>query len=407
MMKILFLFLLALLSCCCCCSRATETNQFKDGFQIGFNVDGDMARFDIQMTTVAWLGIGWHCANQTGICSQPGMTAADFVVATFFDNGTLRAVEDRVANGADVGRPPLDVERSGCADNIVSFSGFQTQKPAVTQFSFTRKLRTGDACDWDLVTSLPMRFIYAYGQSNAFGYHGPNNRGAAIINMGTGLADEESSKMQNMRIYHALAMAIGFAGLMPFAIFVARYVKPIGWIWFPLHWGSLALALCFIAAGLGLAIAFVQDTTGSHFVSAHAIVGLITVCLTALTVLLGVMANYMWDPERKAAPWFPDRLHHWSGRIAWLLSGAAVVLGSIHLGLNEAVPYMLGALYILIVGMFVCIEAALFVQRRFGVLAPEGFEDDEDFGQKSVNETTVLIDAKHSTRLGSYSEIES
>ena len=86
-------------------------------------------------------------------------------------------------------QPQTDVAQGG-VDNVLSPSQAQDAAEGTTVVNFTRLLTTGDPLDWP-VQQGDNSIIWAYGSSNAFGYH-QGNRGQVTVNLFTGVVPPPS-----------------------------------------------------------------------------------------------------------------------------------------------------------------------------------------------------------------------
>jgi hypothetical protein len=152
-------------------------------------------------------------------------------------------------------------------------------------------------------------------------YHGPGNRGTLMLNPFSGQAATTSDLLPTL---HGSFMFLSFAVCMSFGIFVARYLKEFYW-WFPLHWilQGLGVSLALIA----FIIAIVMTDNGSHFTTVHSWFGFATLCLAFLSPILGWAADLVYDAKRTGIPFWPDKAHHYSGRLTVLVSYATIALG--------------------------------------------------------------------------------
>eukprot|EP01087_Luapelamoeba_hula_P016535 TRINITY_DN508_c1_g1_i1.p1 TRINITY_DN508_c1_g1~~TRINITY_DN508_c1_g1_i1.p1 ORF type:complete len:203 (-),score=25.21 TRINITY_DN508_c1_g1_i1:82-690(-) len=139
-----------------------------------------------------WVGVGWHPVGSP----DNAMTKADFVIATFDEQGLLETVTDRFASKENSGFAPplLDTAKPfpDGRDDIKSYSGMQIRPPATssgnvtTEFSFVRALNTGDTHADHPITAGTMKVLWAHGSSNKFSFHGQGNAGQYNLNFFTG-----------------------------------------------------------------------------------------------------------------------------------------------------------------------------------------------------------------------------
>jgi Eukaryotic cytochrome b561 len=163
----------------------------------------------------------------------------------------------------------------------------------------------------------------------------PNNelvqhteRGAVTVNFFTGATFvPPPSPLHDVVIAHAAVMFFAWAVVVPFMSILARF-KWRDW-WFPLHkygqTGAVGLAL----AAFGGIVYVVQAEKNQHFSSVHEIMGLVVICLAVLQPVLGVWADKVYDPNRHAAPLFPDGFHALFGWLLYVGSQVTIVLGLI------------------------------------------------------------------------------
>ncbi|KAJ3406734.1 hypothetical protein HDU80_010563 [Chytriomyces hyalinus] len=188
----------------------------------------------------------------------------------------------------------------------------------------------------------------------------------------TGVSAAANPSRATLILAHGILMFVGFAVLMPLAIFIARYMK-LRWSssWFYIH----VLLMTVGSGGLMIAgLVCVEWTLGldsSAFVrnGAHGILGAAIIFgLYPVQVLLGVVCNTLYNNQRTSVPWW-DRLHHWIGRLIGL---AAIV--NMYLGINVwsngslgyAVGYWVWIGFVVLV-LFGIVGELLMVGRHRGV----------------------------------------
>src|SRR3989338_2277594 len=252
-----------------------------------------------------WVGFGWHCAEPS--CNQDTqMFNVDFVVGLLI-GGSWVATDQVSEQGKQTGPPVLDTARCEpiCGqDNILAYEGFQNESG--TWVSWVRKLETGDLiADHNISLAVPMRVIYAWGDSNTFQFHG-GRRGQQTIFFCPDFCDINSTSLNctsapppsgktNLRYWHGCLMFFAYGVLFTLAIIVARYMKHHTW-WFPVHWGVILTACCMILAAFIMIIVEVGSTGTPQFQIARGKLGLATVAMTFITVFLGAYSHFTWDP---------------------------------------------------------------------------------------------------------------
>jgi len=119
-------------------------------------------------------------------------------------------------------------------------------------------------------------------------------------------------------------MIFAWMGCVSWGIFLSRYYKHRDW-WFKAHIILQSIAAVTVLASFIVIVAVndgIVDDWGGHQVS-----GVMTFILLGLQVLLGIWAHYAYKPDRTSVPFFPDRLHWWTGRLTWLMAVIAIFYG--------------------------------------------------------------------------------
>lgn len=339
-------YLLFLWLCFICISSATAQNTLPLSVQVhsdpsyviswGISPDNSTLLMQLELEAWCWVGVAIKPADNVGTTKGVAMSAGDFIVAEFAENGSI-TVSDRYCSCQSAEEPDLDTNQGG-KDNILSFSGMQYLNSNGTQITlvlFERLLNTGDTLD-NTIESGNMTLLYAFGQdTNTFSYHG-DNAGSFVVDLlgGTVQPPPENTSNSLMLVYwHGCCMTIAFGFCMSIGVFFPRYLKSFWW-WFPMH--ILIQITGVLLALTGFVIIFIK-AEGSHMGYTHSWFGLITVGLSLATPLLGVAAHFMWNATRSRIPMFPDQLHWWFGRTTVVLSWVTIFLGMDLLG----VPYQL------------------------------------------------------------------
>ena len=111
---------------------------------------------------------------------------------------------------------------------------------------------------------------------------------------------------------HAVLMWLAWVIAPMMGIFYARYLKSLGHVWFRIH----MLMMGLITGGLCIASLFVicLYKPPPHFSSVHAQLGLAVCLAMVLQIILGILSNIYFDPDRTSIPLL-DKAHSWLGRI--------------------------------------------------------------------------------------------
>jgi hypothetical protein len=302
-----------------------------------------------------WAGIGWHAPSNDTTLQK--MSNANFAIAQFSASGKLTSVGDFVSSSDNDG---FDDPQAQTPSGLIATSGFSDPVTSTTTFSFTRKLVSGIPGDIDFAAGM-VEVIWARGQKNqtTLAYHGPGNAGSFRLNFFSGAAAPVNSGIGWMVQLHAVLMVSAFIVLMPFGIFVATYLKAFWW-WFPLHVMVMSIALL---TALGAFIIALLMTVGGHFLSWHAKIGLATLCLSSIAPVLGVLADRLWDPDRKGPPLWPDVIHWWTGRLSVAGAATAIMFAVAMLGFSPVLYAAFGG----VLACYLLIYFGVFAMRKAGV----------------------------------------
>ncbi|GAM16901.1 hypothetical protein SAMD00019534_000760, partial [Acytostelium subglobosum LB1] len=315
------------------------------GLQIQWELMNDTITFAVSANVASWLGIGWHTYND----NQPkAMVGVDFAVATFEPTVT---VTDMVSTPGG-GPPPIpdtSIKVNGTND-ILSFSGYQTADYSF--FIFTRKLVTGDVHgDNDIVVGpAGLDLVWAHGENNTFAFHGIGHAGRVKLDL---VAHTAENDLEVFIGYHIGFMFFTFGVIMPFGIFIARFLRQSHAWWFPVHMITLFTGVVFSIIGLGMAI---KHCGGLEMSSNHAIMGITTLVLFFVTVIMGSTSHLMYDPNRTKTPLFPDIIHHFGGRITQIFGFVTIILGMLLYGVPQGIIVVFGFLFAFYIIIFLFIE---------------------------------------------------
>jgi hypothetical protein len=99
---------------------------------------------------------------------------------------------------------------------------------------------------------------------------------------------------------HGVLMFLAWAVAPFLAIFIARFLKSIGHLWYQLHVGLFLVCTgCGTIASTAILIVY---KTPPHFIGTHRILGLLMLILMVFQIALGFVINALWTPTRKTTP---------------------------------------------------------------------------------------------------------
>eukprot|EP01117_Protostelium_nocturnum_P012386 TRINITY_DN4570_c0_g1_i4.p1 TRINITY_DN4570_c0_g1~~TRINITY_DN4570_c0_g1_i4.p1 ORF type:complete len:548 (+),score=121.01 TRINITY_DN4570_c0_g1_i4:177-1820(+) len=328
---------------------AREISLLNDAYTLSWRfLNTETIEITMSAKTNGWVGFGLGSS----------MLNADIYIGTF-SNGNAQVLDYYGAE--DQVRPTLDTAISG-QNSVLTSSG--KRENGVTTFVFTRRLVTGDARDVSIDPNAQTNIIVAYGGSDALNYH--QNRNPYSVNFNSGsLDDSVSETTRRKHAAHGIIMAVSWAIFVPLVIIMSRYFKNIGEPWFRVHvaFGLLTLVLVIIAFAIGVSMVEGPQFQQKDKVRiSHAWIGLFVFIFVIIQVVLGFIAHKMWSPERTHTPWFPDRIHHWIGRISFLSAIVNIFLGISSLNDTNYTKYL--AAYGAWVGVLLIVFVVLEVMRK-------------------------------------------
>jgi hypothetical protein len=244
-----------------------------EGVSLDFQPAGDgAARFTVRRGSDAWLAFGF--AQGDAVSMTSGGRGSDVFVCTV---GEVRRywVTSFSLPGSGVVVPDSECN----------------QVNGRTEMTFTRTLAAGS--QENAITQGVSQAIYAFGTpgQTAVAQHTGTNRGGASINYFEGGVTESKLKAPAQLYLHLAFMVTSWGGLLPLGATAARLLRNTPGqsqgppkAWFVLHRGLQSLGWLLQLLGFGFAIWFVQEN-GTHFISAHANLGLVVVVLGTLQPL--------------------------------------------------------------------------------------------------------------------------
>jgi len=219
------------------------------------------------------------------------MTNTDMMVAIVQD-GEVQ-VWDMWSLGEET---PVQDTAIGCSMDLTNVTA--TWSGGVATAVFTRKLDTGDNCDFVIPVNTAFPVIYAHLNSERFQQHSASGLGIAVVGQASPLAGQSALVVSRNTDFHkkahVISLLLAFLCAAPLAVFVARYGKRY-WLWFILHTllGLYVLITTYVA---GL-IAFKKDkaTTSAlkHSNSYHFRLGTAILSLILAQSILGVILK-LW-----------------------------------------------------------------------------------------------------------------
>eukprot|EP01088_Endostelium_zonatum_P004379 TRINITY_DN15619_c0_g1_i1.p1 TRINITY_DN15619_c0_g1~~TRINITY_DN15619_c0_g1_i1.p1 ORF type:complete len:245 (-),score=34.57 TRINITY_DN15619_c0_g1_i1:92-826(-) len=197
-------------------------------------------------------------------------------------------------------------------------------------------------------------------------------------------------------LIHAALMFISFFILMPFGIFISRYLRHYLALWFPLHILIMLLSAIFAISSFVLATSFMHGVhVTAKFGPSHSIIklhhrfGYAAFSLLLFQLMLGMAAHVNFNDKRKNVPWVPDRLHWVLGWSTVLVAGVAVTVGGMVLEVPSSWGFVWGGYWVGLVVILVCMEVFVRMYPPGEKLHQE--KEDRSGTEDSQNQNLVVI----------------
>lgn len=310
-------------------SYPSRVDVFPGEFELYWAVSADKSSvsFAVRSTSTGWVGVG--------VALDPAgrMAGSDIMLATFDATGNP-LIDDQLAVGAST---PITDSIKGGKNSFTAMSGSKNATGMTVKW--TRAFDTQEpSADVAIPATGKVTMVVAFGSTADVSYHGAN-RASVSIDLFSGTSTVVSTPGENLRIAHGSLMAIAFGIFMVFGVVVAVAVpKNQAW-WFPAHWASQGFASLLVIISFIIILVYYSQGGIAHFTlatptqGAHGIIGIIVISLVVFQVILGVVADRVWQAEYKktheypSTKVFPDVFHWWTGRGILLLAMINIYLG--------------------------------------------------------------------------------
>jgi len=164
-------------------------------------------------------------------------------------------------------------------------------------------------------------------------HHNIQNYGAsaALVNFTTHIhtqPDDNGNKFAMIKA-HAIFMLLAWITCVNVASVVARHYKFVApqtkWygvnVWLQTH--SVLMSCCVLFTVIGIIIIFIEAREYSKDAGAHAVIGLLVLCLCFINMCMGILRPGVYDNKRAYFTW----IHRILGLVCRVLATAAIFLG--------------------------------------------------------------------------------
>jgi len=166
--------------------------------------------------------------------------------------------------------------------------------------------------------------VFAFNGQDQLSDHARSQSASASINFNDGTG--QNIEIEDFVTIHSAFMWTGFCGLMPLAMFAARYMKPLGAVWFYTHITLQTIAVAFTCVGFAFALRV--DDDGERFEELHGRLGLSLFIAGLVQFLGGVLRPHKVKPEDTGSlSYYVRTIWSWGHKLTGL---AIVVLAAVN-----------------------------------------------------------------------------
>lgn len=353
--------------------------QLNAKYWLKWKLSDDQTSITITMraTTTGWVGFGLGSS----------MRGADIAVG-WVSGGIGQAFDYYSTTNA---QPQRDTALGGTND-VTLVAASETSDTTV--ITFTRRLSASESTDKQISLNVPVAIVYAWGNSDAFEYHTPTQKGTVTIIFTSSGPSEGSitsatasesvvtssssssttptiallsteglawlrSQVRPYFISHAVLMSLSWGLLAPLGIIVMRYMK--FWRpWLSVHEALMTGAFLLSITGAGLSFG---NKLYTQVEGAHSYIGIIATAAVVTQFLLGrAVAHYRSaNNDKSLSPSVVNAIafaHKMMGRCLFLLTLANGVLGHNKYG-EEFGGSGMKFFWLIVVGFWLAVIAVL------------------------------------------------
>jgi hypothetical protein len=269
------------------------------GISIECKENDSSVLFEMKANTAGWVALGWN--------DKPLMTGAHSVIGWHSREFSHISYREITAYQS----PSPDSKSAITNGSVQEGDGITTLKFAVNYGNLLERNK-----NYYLVWAVGD----IDGDQSSLMISKHTRKGTLLVRIPTGVVTSGWFTVTNAKKLHGLFMGLSWGLLIPLGTYVAAFVKGsnskfLEKKWFAIHIITQSLGLLFSLAGFALIVWHY-----GHIKSGiHHYLGLSIIVLSIFQVLLGIIAHWRYDPNRKSTPLFPDRVHNINGHVCFLL----------------------------------------------------------------------------------------
>jgi len=238
---------------------------------------------------------------------------------------------------------------------IIESGGYAN--PGVTAIWFTRALVVSDPNNYHRdITTGAVAINAAIHETDTIEYHGINNKNSYSLDFYSGAISTSGLPHLDARETHGSMMFLAWMVFFPFGILAAGHLK-FSKRWFEIHIILQVIGFTMVCVAFTIAVQFTQEEGNKHFRATHMRLGLACFIAIFVQMLLGIVSHFMFNPDRKRPPIFPDLTHWFFGYAILVLSFVTIYFGLYEIQASRTIYILLSVWlgFIVVLGLVLTI----------------------------------------------------
>lgn len=339
--------------------------------QLSWKVSNGRVFFKLQNTKNGWAGIAFNNPNAglkmiggDAIIIQPGSSSSKIsqcILSSYSGVTFIPASSSTLDLNGLIFTPASTSSNSNSVGWIAEFS-----RPLNITNAFSGAIA--------ISTSEEIPLIAAWGDSLQMNTHARNAVSAGYVSITRGTFSSIKS-VGDLYIAHGALMTIAWGVLVPSGIIIARYFKNNkAFNWRNTHSSIQMFAFILFLSAFFIAIA-ANQAIGSHFVSFHAIFGLITILLGVIQPCLGLCVGGI--------------IHKALGYLAALFAVVEIYLGLIKL--EASIGFFIAYSLLIAISLAIAVYFEFFRSEKILSSRPKSWPDHQTSTNLETKEVIALV----------------
>jgi hypothetical protein len=339
--------------------------------QLSWKVSNGRVFFKLQNTKNGWAGIAFNNPNAglkmiggDAIIIQPGSSSSKISQCILSSYSGVTFIP---ASSSTLDLNGLIFTPASTSSNSISVGW-------IAEFSRPLNITNAFSGAIAISTSEEIPLIAAWGDSLQMNTHARNAVSAGYVSITRGTFSSIKS-VGDLYIAHGALMTIAWGVLVPSGIIIARYFKNNkAFNWRNTHSSIQMFAFILFLSAFFIAIA-ANQAIGSHFVSFHAIFGLITILLGVIQPCLGLCVGGI--------------IHKALGYLAALFAVVEIYLGLIKL--EASIGFFIAYSLLIAISLAIAVYFEFFRSEKILSSRPKSWPDHQTSTNLETKEVIALV----------------